>query len=280
LCVCVLLYNSETFLSFLEPLEWRMVYIPVVPESVIESLQEAPITFIMGYINSNGSGNSNMDSSSSTFNIDTNAAASPPNNRSKSGNGASRGTDNKNASTNSKGQIGMGGEVKGNKTSNGNMNNSSNNNTINNFRMQKSEEEILYVNLDTDELFNLSEQRLRLPYESRLRDDLRQIIYQDYPSLQKEIYFDNKVEYTVKMDECVQNVRKCFYHWFVTILYNYQSFYINDGDFNISAFRSRFSDACIDYINVSFLFIHFHIFKIIILFFFTIKSYNIIYNII
>jgi len=247
----------ETFLSFLEPLEWRMVYIPVVPESVIESLQEAPITFIMGYISSNGSGSSSsMDSSSSSLNIDTNTAPSPPNSRSKSGNGASRGSDGRNGhtSSNSKGQGGMGsggggGGDKGNKTSNDHPTSNGNNDTINNFRMHKSEEEILYVNLDTDELFNLSEQRLRLPYESRLRDDLRQIIYQDYPSLQKEIYFDRKVEYTVKMDECVQNVRKCFYHWFVTILYNYQSFYISDGDFNISAFRSRFSDACIDYIN-------------------------------
>jgi len=215
-------FHSESFLSFLEPLEWRMVYIPIVPESVIESLQEAPITFIMGYINS--SGNDNLDSLSSS-----NSNSRLPN-----------AVDTKNSKNNST----LSNE-KGRSASRPNQD------TIDSFRMSKSEEEILYVNLDTDELSNLSEQRLRLPYESRLRNDLRQIIYEDFPSLQKEIYFNSNHEYTIKTDECAQKIRKCFYHWFVTILYNYQSFYINDGDFNISAFRSRFTDSCIDYINVS-----------------------------
>ncbi|ORX85609.1 hypothetical protein BCR32DRAFT_265561, partial [Anaeromyces robustus] len=39
-----------------------MVYIPVVPESVIESLQEAPITFIMGYVNSNNNSSTSLES--------------------------------------------------------------------------------------------------------------------------------------------------------------------------------------------------------------------------
>ncbi|ORX48451.1 hypothetical protein BCR36DRAFT_405050 [Piromyces finnis] len=222
----------ETFLSFLEPLEWRMVYIPIVPESVIESLQEAPITFIMGYINSNGNDTYDTSmSSTSNHNINTTTTNTGSNDRSI----------NSMDSKNSK---------KISSSSNGEKEGKSfHQDTIGNFRMNKSEEEILYVNLDTDELFNLSEQRLRLPYESRLRNDLRQIMYQDFPSLQKEAYFDGNTEYIVKKEECVEKIRKCFYHWFVTILYNYQSFFLNDGDFNISAFRSRFSDSCINYIN-------------------------------
>ncbi|OUM60181.1 hypothetical protein PIROE2DRAFT_14133 [Piromyces sp. E2] len=198
-----------------------MVYIPIVPESVIESLQEAPITFIMGYINSNG--NDNLDSLSSN-NSNSRLPTMPDSKNSK----------NNTSPSNEKGRS---------------DNRHHHQDTIDSFKMNKSEEEILYVNLDTDELFNLSEQRLRLPYESRLRNDLRQILFHDFPSFYKESYFDGNNEYTIKKDECVQKIRKCFYHWFVTILYNYQSFYINDGDFNISAFRSRFTDSCIEYIN-------------------------------
>jgi len=224
-----------------------MVYIPIVPESVIESLQEAPITFIMGYVIDS----SNIESFASFTNTDNNKIPDKNNHLSisqstpKIGESKKYECHSRAMSSASYHERNGGGHTRdGSRQQDFEY-------SINDVNQPKPEEEILYVNLDSDEIFIPSGQRVRIPYESRLRNDLRKILYHDFPSENSDIYLETQEDYTINIDTCVESIRKCFYHWFVTILYNYQSFYIDDGDFNVTAFRSRFSDDYSEYINVS-----------------------------